>query len=774
MTQKETLPRERRLNERLEEALATDVNLQAFMKKIAEDEPDLHDELLSLLNLDVSTDYFQQAQADVDASLLEPSWFKGTRLGAYELERELGQGGMGRIFLAKRADQHYEQQVAIKLLRPSLYNSDTLKRFHAERQILAQLLHPNIARLIDGGDTEQGIPYLVMEHIKGVNLDAYCQNHKLGLRQRLSLFKDLCQAVYYAHQNLIAHRDLKPENILVNEQGNVKLLDFGIARTLREGDNLTQTGQRIMSPLYASPEQLQGKPLNTATDLYSLGVILFNLCTNSHPHSPDGKVSSELIHSIIHNPPSRLHQACMPENQELKSQLCKDLEAIIFKCLEKDPQKRYSSVGLLLQDLDSLERGHTVKAAKYNASARFIKFVGRHRFATAAALLILTLSSLFVIQLGLKNRRIVQERDYARAQQQRAEMTTRFVTDLFERSDPMNSGRKDLLASDLLDLAEKALQKGQQKTRDQAIFYRTLAGIQHNWGNYPKSQELLETALQILEQHHPEAQDSRIFIYAEMAANYFMLQDFEPAKKWAEKSLDLHRQSKSKDKRLRYKAMTYLIQAQINGGELKEAQVLLEKLIPELKENLAEADRWMTRNLNSLGALYCHKDEYERAAKVYGESLEYAEILGAVETSDQAATMVNMGHALKKLGNLKDAESYLRSALIINKRLLGRHLTVSANLSNLASLLISTERDQEAEPMLREDISIVEEKLGSDHIYAGQSRIQLAGILAREQRHIEALEQYQLARKIFKKHNQEATPGFKEIQNGIAMLNELK
>ncbi|HEY6565576.1 MAG TPA: serine/threonine-protein kinase, partial [Pirellulaceae bacterium] len=212
----------------------------------------------------------------------------GDRIAAYRLIRRVAEGGMGEVWLAERADGQFEQRVAIKLLRPGLHQSAMLERFRHERQVLAQLAHPFIARLLDGGATDTGQPFLAMEYIAGIAIDQYCQEHDLDLRSRLRLFEQVCAAVQFAHGNLVVHRDLKPSNILVSADGTPKLLDFGIAKVvspIAEIDpHLTVTGQRILTPRYASPEQVAGRPITTASDVYSLGVVLFELLTDRSPY----------------------------------------------------------------------------------------------------------------------------------------------------------------------------------------------------------------------------------------------------------------------------------------------------------------------------------------------------------------------------------------------------------------------------------------------------------------------------------------------------------
>ncbi len=235
---------------------------------------------------------------------------EGRRIGAYEILREIGSGGMGSVYLAARADDVFRKRVAIKLARPEVVSSGMLARFHQEREILAALDHPNIARVLDGGATEEGIPYFIMEYVEGSPIDSYCDEHKLGVGERVALFRQVCSAVEYAHGRDVIHRDLKPQNILVTDDGTVKLLDFGIAKLLRplEPEStlaMTQTGGWLMTPEYASPEQVRGEAINRASDLYSLGVVLYELLTGHRPYHLQSRIYHEIVRVICEETPTR-------------------------------------------------------------------------------------------------------------------------------------------------------------------------------------------------------------------------------------------------------------------------------------------------------------------------------------------------------------------------------------------------------------------------------------------------------------------------------------
>ncbi|HEV1284185.1 MAG TPA: protein kinase [Bryobacteraceae bacterium] len=322
---------------------------------------------------------------------------KDWQIGPYRVERELGRGGMGVVLLASRADQQYRKQVAIKLLRPGHDGDQIFRRFQNERQILANLEHPNICRLLDGGVTEDGEPYFVMEHIRNARpIDEYCASHNLGLNERLELFRQACAAVQYAHRFLIVHRDLKPSNILVTDEGVVKLMDFGIAKNLLAGfdDPSPQTlGFQPMTPAYASPEQLRGEPISTSSDVYSLGVVLYELLTGHRPFELADKPLPGMLKSICENEPERPSTVLRPPSQSgnrrqlsqsFVERLRGDLDWIILMALRKDPMRRYMSVEQFSEDIHRFTDGLPVVARSDTFSYRAGKFLHRNKLGAVA------------------------------------------------------------------------------------------------------------------------------------------------------------------------------------------------------------------------------------------------------------------------------------------------------------------------------------------------------------------------------------------------------
>jgi eukaryotic-like serine/threonine-protein kinase len=351
---------------------------------LSQEQPETRSELESLLQSFDSAGEFLESPAQLEEALA------GERVGAYELVRQIGQGGMGAVYEAVRADREFDQRVAIKLVRMGLDSEFLRRRFRGERQILANLTHPNIAALLDGGTTQDGRPFLVMEYVEGTPLLAYCDEHGLGIRDRLQLFRAVCDAVQFAHRHLIVHRDLKPGNILVTPDGVVKLLDFGIAKALEagepEGSTETNATGLLMTPGYASPEQISGGAITTATDIYSLGVVLFELLTGAKPYVLSTGAPHEISRQICETEPLRPSAAAPPA---LRSTLSGDLDRIILKALRKEPEQRYISAEQFSADIERYLLGLPVIARTHTLRYRAAKFIKRRKAALSMALIAL-------------------------------------------------------------------------------------------------------------------------------------------------------------------------------------------------------------------------------------------------------------------------------------------------------------------------------------------------------------------------------------------------
>jgi hypothetical protein len=417
------------------------------------------------------------------ASLLDPDANpgEGRMVGAYRLVRKIGQGGMGAVYLAERADRQFDRQVAIKLAPADMAGSaGRLLRFRMERQILANLDHPNIASMLDGGITEDGLPFLVMEYVEGRPIDEYCGANALSIRERIALFVTVCAAVRYAHHNLVIHRDIKPSNILVTEAGVPKLLDFGIAKLMAPGAaGLTLPAERLMTLEYAAPEQMLGLPVTTATDVYALGIVLWELLTSR-------RLFEHARASAEPPPPSSIAEAPAGA-REIRG----DLDNIVSMALRKEPAARYGSVEQLEDDLRRYLEGFPVFASRGSGTYKALKFVRRHGAAVAAAAAAVVMLVGFAIAMSALAARASRERDAAREQRARAEQISQFLTSLFASSDPFHVSANAITAKDLLDHGARRIASDLAgQPRVQASLLETMAVAYQHLGLHAEAEDL--------------------------------------------------------------------------------------------------------------------------------------------------------------------------------------------------------------------------------------------------------------------------------------------
>jgi serine/threonine protein kinase/tetratricopeptide (TPR) repeat protein len=393
-----------------------------FVRQACAGDEDLYQEVVSLLESHDTTKTFFDKPVIMPRAAADP--MIGRTFGVYQIVREIGRGGMGSVYLATRADDQFRRRVALKAIKPELADDHTLRRFHNERQTLAVLDHPNIIKLLDGGQSDDGLPYLVMDYVEGQAIDEYCESHKLTVQERLKLFRTVCAAVHYAHQNLVVHRDLKPANILITPDGAPKLLDFGIAKLVRpeymsQGMGMTRTRLQPMTPKYASPEQVLGQPITTASDVYALGVILYELLTSHHPFEQQSRTELEMERAIAELEPEKPSVAVTHTTgtadtrpEQLSKHLSGDLDSIVLMAMRKEPQRRYASVEHLSEDVRRHLEGLPVLARKGTARYRLGKFVRRHRISVAAGAVVTVslVSSAWIAERGmLRARRMFED-----------------------------------------------------------------------------------------------------------------------------------------------------------------------------------------------------------------------------------------------------------------------------------------------------------------------------------------------------------------------------
>ena len=478
-------------------------------------DPDVTDEVTSILATSDSADSVIETPAIAATEVRSPldgaaplTW-SGRRIGPYVVERELGHGGMGVVYLASRADDAFRHRVAIKVVRGHVAGDTMHQRFRQERQILADLDHPNIAHLLDGGALEDGSPYVVMEYVEGVPLNQYCDRHALTLEARLTLFRQVCAAVHYAHQHLVVHRDLKPRNILVTSEGAPKLLDFGIAKLIHDNDAADQTVTRIMTLESASPEQVRGEPVTTATDVYALGVMLYGLVTGRSPYDVPAHTPHELTRAILDDEPDRPSTTATGSwRLGITMRRWRELDAIVLKALRKEPARRYAGVDQLDADLSRFLNGLPVQAVPDSAGYRVRKFVMRNRTAVAAAAAVLLALITGIVMTTWQARIARAER--ARAEQRFNDLRKLARTVIFDMHDAIaelpgsTEARKLLVTGALEYLNGLAQEAGDDRAlqRELANAYERVADVQGrpnaaNIGDLQGARQSYETAQRI-------------------------------------------------------------------------------------------------------------------------------------------------------------------------------------------------------------------------------------------------------------------------------------
>lgn len=651
------------------------------------------------------------------------------QLGNYRIISKIADGGMSSVYLAERADGVYDQQVAIKLMRLGIETPEAEARFYTERQILASLNHPNIAQILDGGVYEDGTPYLVMEYIDGLPLDEYCRKHNLTIEERIRLFLIACDAVRYAHQNLVIHRDLKPNNIFVSQDGHIKLLDFGIAKMLEEqqsGDiTRTSTNQHFLSVDFSAPEQVNNQKITTSTDLYSLGVTLYLLLTDCKPYKLTGASLSEIERVITSQTVTRpskkvLQEADSEENSSpAKShhkKLKGDLDNIVLKALEKESRHRYKSVGELTADLNNYLNNKPVSARRATKIYYLKKFIERNKALVAGTLFISALL-IFSTFFSIRQANIAaEERDRAQQEATKSEEVAGFLQDLFETGDPFGDGEDVTLAEVINRGADRITEDLGDQPEVQAELMGVIGNVYHSLGNYTAATELLEQSVEIRERLYPSDHLEVARALNDLGSLLRDKGELDRAEAIQRRVLSIRREKLDDDSIALAETLNNLAAVFYDSDQYRQSLPFYEEALKIFRANYDEDHPHLAAVTNNLANVYYEFNDFDRAQELYRETLEMDRLLYGDEHPFVATSLNNLGRALTDIGNTGEADSVLTHAKNLRKKTLGdSHPYVAQSYYNLAILRNVEGNYSAADSFYTKALLIRREELGETH-----------------------------------------------------------
>ena len=651
----------------------------------------------------------------LERAVLQPTpmtSLSGQVIGAYRLISRLGQGGTGTVWLAERCDGRFEGRAAVKLLNISLVGRVGEQRFRREGNILARLRHPRIAHLIDAGVSPSGQPYLVLEHVDGQSIDQYCDERSLSIEARLRLFLEVLDAVAHAHANLIVHRDIKPANVLVSTEGEVKLLDFGIAKLIERESawgsttttaGLTRDGGAALTPEYAAPEQLSGGGVTTATDIYALGVLLYLLLSGRHPVQGAGSPAA-LIKAVLETEPPPPSVAQSPMQGKLSRALRVDLDTIVAKAMKKNPAERYASVTAMADDLRRVLRHQPITARPDTLRYRTARFVRRHSVGVALA------AGGTVLLAGLvtlHTYRLAAERDHAQREAAKALKVSQMLTGLLTSADPYTvrgTGGEPTVRA-LLDAGARRVQVEFAADPDlQAQLLSTMGRTYRRLGLYDNAQHLLEQAL--------------VSAHKAFGAEHVTIAQT-----------------------LQYLGVVLADEADFAGAarRLEQALAMQRRLLGSQHGDIAVT-------LSELGRVYQDEGLNQRAEPLHREALEMRRRMLGDRDRETAVSLSDLASVLRVNGDLSGAERLLQESLAINRETRGEnHPNTATNLHDLALIAQTRGNHRAAEPMLRKALAIERQALGDRHSVVAATYNSLSHVLVDQRRYDEAASSEQSA-----------------------------
>ncbi|MGA2078658.1 MAG: serine/threonine-protein kinase [Terriglobia bacterium] len=635
--------------------------------------------------------------------------------GPYRIKSLLGEGGMGVVYLAERED--LGSLVAIKVLRDAWISPARLARFESEQKTLASLNHPSIARLYDADCLGNGTPWFVMEFVDGAPITDYCRQRECSIEERLRLFRSACEAVEYAHSQAIIHRDLKPSNILVKADGTVKLLDFGIAKQLENHDaaaDPTLTSLRLMTPAYAAPERLQSGRAGTTSDVYSLGVILYELLSGQLPFDLAKRTPGEAEFTVVHGEPEKPSALAAKQHGILRAGKAawRDLNVLCLTAMHKDPERRYRSVEALIRDIDHYLKGEPLEAQTDTLPYRAAKFVRRNSKAVAAAAIVFTL---IAAEAAVFTIRLARARNAAMAETARTQRIQRFMLNLFGGGDKEAGPAQELRVVTLIDRGMQEARTLNAEPAVQAELYLTLGGMYEKLGKFDRADSLLESARKIrgsiTGQNSVETAESLVALSLLRADQG----QYQEAERLARQALAIENLLLVRDSPIRAEATAALGNALQNDGKYDEAiQVLDESVRVQSAPGGDPAD--LTESLTALADAHSYLGHFSIVDALVRRALEIdRQIYGPVHPH-LADELSGLAGNQEILGNYAEAEKYRRKALeIVQSWYGGDHPETAWQMAQLASTLLAEGKDDEAEKLVQQALPIEEHAYGPMH-----------------------------------------------------------
>ncbi len=742
---------------------------ESFLRKECKNDDALYQEVKSLLAED------DNVHSLLENSPIRPGNFNdsfnddyiGKSVGPYSIEEKIAMGGMGTVYRASRNDGVYENQVAIKIIHSGLRNPTFVQRFQRERQILAGLNHANVAHLLDGGVSEDGAPYFVMEYVDGVPVTTYARERKLPISQRLDLFLQICDAVHFAHTHLVIHRDLKPGNILVTKAGRVKLLDFGIAKFFdaEQGTSsfstLTHTGGAPFTPEYAAPEQIAQQDISTATDVYALGVILYELLCDTRPFTFMEKNLLDIQKIIENKVPEKPSTTCVtrakafPHDKKQLVRLLKgDLDAICLKALKKEPNLRYGSVDLMKIDIERHLARLPIQAFDDHFSYYLSKFLSRHKgivtLAASFLLAVILLVTFYTFELRQETARAHQEAS-------KAEEVAEFLKTLFDAASPEHVVDKEPNATDLLRAGTRNVENDLiDQPAVQAEMFTILGDVYRRMARYEKAEKLVNKSLERNLTTFGEQSEAVALNYQTLGKLMLELGRYEQAETHLLKAQNLLPFVINDVES--FESDVLILQADLayQYREMEKADSLYARAY-DIIESDPEASPARASIMNARASIARRLGDYEQSEKLYQSALVMRKELLGDEHADVAHTLNHLARLYDFMGEYRKAEAYAREGLALREKIFGfNHQETAASMSNLANILLHQDKLPAAEKYFRSTLKAFKSVVGEEHPYTSSTISNLANVLY-EQRHLDEAEK--LFRQAMKLHEKQVPEG---------------